>query len=114
MVDPGQRPSEDSFAYFERAIGGHSRVRALRRDGDQVYIVERKSGPDVRVWLCDIYTLGVADYYEIREADPDIDAIVVVSLWNSYTEDAADQARDDGIGIFKPGEFMSALHRSGD
>jgi hypothetical protein len=113
VVDRSQRPADSSFEFFETAIRGHSRVKRLARVADQAYVVERQSLPEVRVWLCDIYTLGVADYYAIRDADPEVNAIVVVSIWNSYTADAVQQARNDDVGIFTPKEFMSALHRSG-
>ncbi len=61
-----------------------------------------------------MYTLGMADYFAIRDADPDLDAIVVLNKWNHYTEDAERQGRIDRIGVFKSDEFRSALHRQGD
>lgn len=58
--------------------------------------------------------LGLADYYAIREQDPSLDAIVVLSVWNHYSPQADRAGKADGVGIFKPGELMSALHKEGD
>jgi hypothetical protein len=107
-------PSTSSLEFFVRAVGEHTRVVGVDAEGSQVFRVRRRELPDVRVWVCDVYTLGVADYAAIRAADGDLDAIVTLSGYNQYTPQAKDQGKEDGIGVFKFGELMSALHRQGE
>jgi hypothetical protein len=88
-------------------------VRAFTRKG-QVYVLERVGLPPVRVWICDVYTLGIADYMAIRAEDPDVDAILTISMWNSYTDRAKQQGLAEGVGVFNTQELMGALHKEGD
>lgn len=114
MADWDDPPSEPGREWFERMLDRHTSVQGFQLEGDQVYVVQRYGLPNVRVWLCDVYTLGVAAYESIRNADPAVDAIVVLSVWNHYTPDARHLGASEGVGVFKPGELMSALHRQGD
>jgi hypothetical protein len=114
MGEWDERPGAAGREWFEQTLARHTRVEKFRSVGDQVYVVQRRGLPDVRVWLCDVYTLGVADYEAIRNADPAVDAIVVLSAWNHYTAEAQRLGASEGVGLFKPAELMSALHRQGD
>lgn len=107
-------PSASSREWFEQRLDQHTRVRGFQAEGDHVYVIQRRGLPDIRVWLCEIYMLGVADYEAIRNADPAVDAIVVLSAWNHYTPEAQSLGASEGVGVFKPGELLSALHRQGD
>jgi hypothetical protein len=82
MGDWNQPVGENGRRWFERKMEEHTRVRNVRAEGPMTYVIERASMSDVRVWLCDVYTLGIADFEEIRAADPLINAIVVLSIWN--------------------------------
>lgn len=106
-------PGASGRAWFEQKIKGHTRVRGLQAINELVYVVERVNMPDVRVWLCEAYTFGVADYYAVRQADPEVNAVVVLSVWNHYTPEAVAEAKGDGVLIGTTGELMSALHREG-
>ena len=114
MAEWNDPVSDNGRMWFERKMEEHTRVRNVRAEGPQTYVIERKNMSSVRVWLCDVYTLGVADYEAIRAADPKIDAIVVLSIWNHYTPQVKAEGKGAGVGIFNPGELMSALHRDGD
>lgn len=113
-LDWNDPATETSRQFFEQAMRAHTRVRDVSAVDDHVYLLRRHGQlSDVRVWVCDVYTLGIADYMAIRDAAPDTNAIVVLSQWNHYTPQARQQGKEDGVGIFKFGEFMSALHREG-
>jgi hypothetical protein len=60
--------SANGRQWFERKMDEHTKVLAFRGDGPMVYVIKRKSMSDVRVWLCDVYTLGVADFEKIRRS----------------------------------------------
>ncbi len=107
-------PAKKSIDFFIRAVREHNRVTSVRQESPNLYIVERDGLSTVRVWLCDVYTLGVADYMHIRHEDPDVNCIVTISGFNSWTWDAKEAGYDDGVAVFKFGEFLGALHREGD
>jgi hypothetical protein len=106
--------SYQSVAFFEKAIGGHSRVQALRAVGDQVYDVERVGLPSVRVWVCDVYEVTSADVAAILAEDPAVSAIVTMSMWNHVTAEAHAEGLDRGVGVFVFKELMGALNYDGD
>lgn len=108
------RLADSTVEFFLRTIGGHGKVSSISHESHTVFVVNRVAGlTDVRVWVCDVYTLGLADYLKIRAADPEIDAIVTMSGYNSWTRDAKEQGYSDGVGVFKFGEFMGALNYDG-
>jgi hypothetical protein len=110
-----ERLADSSIEFFTQAIGDHDKVIRVNQESDNVFVVERVGGlPEVRVWLCDVYTLGLADYFHITKADPDVDAIVTISGFNSWTREAKEQGYEDEVGVFKFGQFMGALHEDGD
>jgi hypothetical protein len=114
MAEWNDPPSTKGREWFEQMLQQHARVEAFKPAGDQVYVIARDQLPDVRLWLCDVYTLGIADYEAIRSADSAVDGIVVLSQWNHYTPEAKERGASEAVGVFKPGELMSALHRQGD
>jgi hypothetical protein len=113
-LDWDDPPSRTSLEFFVQAIGGHVKVKELTAVDDQVFVLERVGLPDVRVWVCDVYTLGVADYMAIRERDPSIDCVVTMSGYNQYTPQTKAQGLAEGVGVFKFAELMGALHRDGE
>lgn len=107
-------PAMSSIQFFVSRMEGHTKVLAVEEVTAQVFLLKRHGLSDVRVWVCDVYTLGVADYFAIRQADPDIDCIVTLSGYNQYTTQASEQGIADGVGVFKFGELMGALHKEGE
>lgn len=75
-------------------------------------IVNRPSGSIV-VHLNNIYIVSEADVVEIMAEMPDVDAIVTVSNWNSWTNSARELARSHGKGLFNAKEFLGAVNFSG-
>lgn len=107
-------PSKTSLDFFTEAIGRHTKVKTVAAVDDQAFVLERVDLSDVRVWVCDVYTLGVADYMAIRMSDPNIDCVVTMSGYNQYTPQAKAQGLSDNVGVFKFGDLMGALHREGE
>lgn len=107
-------PSRSSLEFFVQRMSEHTQVTSIEKLNSQVYILNRDSKEDVRAWVCDVYTLGVADYAAIRAADPTVNCVVTLSGYNEYTDQVKREGRADGVGIFKIGELMSALHKEGD
>ncbi len=114
MTPEWQHPVGDAGrAWFEQQIRGHTRVRSLEALDANRYVIGRHNLPDVRLWLCGVYTSD-SPITTPSESRTHRDAIVVLSVWNHYSPQADRAGKADGVGIFKPGELMSALHKEGD
>ena len=104
----------ESVAFFEKAIGGHSMVEGLLPVGEQAYAVVRASPPTVRVWVCDVYRVSASDVAAILAEDPQIEAIVTMSIWNDVTVEAREDGATRGVGVFIFKELMGALNYQDD
>lgn len=96
--------------FFSRVISQHSTVKKLKKISDQLYELERKDDTKLNVYLTDLYTLGITDYFNIRSMYPNVNCIVIASQWHGYTHKAKDQAVADQIGLFTVVDFMKALN----
>ena len=104
------RPRPESISFFENAIQDHDNVFSCKKLQDQVYIITRRNGDSLKVYITDLYTVGLADYYAIKGLIPNLDAIVTLSNWNGYTYQAKIEAKKHNIGIFVMREFYGALN----
>lgn len=96
-----------------RALRNHPAVTRAVRDGAFAVHVERGRWPPLRLYVCNVYEIGVADVEEILDEEPETNAIVTVSAWNRYSPQAKALAADFGVGLFKPKELLGALHKEG-
>lgn len=103
-------PRPESIDFFERSISNHSKTRWLERLEDCHYVIHRKGLPSYEVLITDYYTLGLADYLEIKEEYPLIQGIVTLSNWNGYTHQAKATAKQQNVGIFIMSELLGALN----
>ncbi len=99
---------------FERYLKNKNELRLLRELRPYVYEVEMTRGGTHVATLVSYYLLSESDLLEIREADPDADAIVNVGPWNMYKPEARRLANSEKIGLFDWKEFMGAVHYAGD
>ena len=104
-------PYYGHFAFFEQRMNAHSGVASLKAQGDGVYELTTKFGKTLRVFACECYSFGIAEYIETMQALGKLDAIVINSAWCGYTMDAKRLTRNDKVGLFKIGDFMSALNK---
>lgn len=108
------RLAGNTIEFFISTVGSQSKVLTVEGESQNVFEVTRVGGlADVRIWVCDVYTLGLADYLKITQADPELDCIVTMSGYNSWTREAKEQGYDDDVGVFKFGELMGALNYDG-
>lgn len=114
MPDGYQKvPRPESIKYFEDSTQRHSNVISVENTKGSVYDVSRYNSP-LRVHLTNIYIVGIADVHEILAHDADVNCIVTISAWNSYTQEAKDYCIASKIGLFKFREYYGALNFEGD
>jgi hypothetical protein len=87
-------------------------VTSVEDAGGLVYIVRREIG-DLRVRLTNIYIVSEADVVELLQESRPIDAIVTMSMWNSYTAGAKRYALAEGVGLFTMPELNGAVFYGG-
>jgi hypothetical protein len=90
---------------------GHSRITGIKSDGNGIYDLALASGGSMRIFICECYSFGVAEYVETIEKLGQLDAIVVNSAWCGYTLDAKRTARSNKVGLYKIADFMAALNK---
>lgn len=104
-------PSYENKEFFIRALNGHSKVSSIRELSGQLYIVTRTDNSAITIYLTNKYIVGIADYLDFINENSDINCIVTISTWNSYTDDAKNRSLDNKIGLFNLSEFLGALHK---
>lgn len=99
------------YNYFETQMKAHGKIFSLTAQGGGVYDLVRTQGDTLRVFICECYAFGVAEYMETVERLGHIDVVIINSAWCGYTPDAKLHCRESNVGLFKISEFMGALHR---
>lgn len=101
------------YNYFETRMEHHNKVSNLEKDNENpgVYSLTRVIGDKIRIFVCDCYAYGIAEYQETIERLGQLDAIIINSAWCSYTDEAKYDCFKDDIGLFNIKDFMAALHR---
>lgn len=101
-----------NFDFFEERMREHGKVASLTAQGPGAYILTKTDGSRLRVFICECYSFGLAEYYETIRNIGSVDAVIINSTWCSYTMDAKRYCRSSGVGVFHIGNFMSALHKN--
>lgn len=104
------KPRTESYDFFENVLRSHDKVKRFIREGEQIYKVIKNNGDTIIVYLTNLYTVGVADYYDIVENNNNITAIVTASNWNSYTREAKEEGKKNRVGVYVIKEFLGALN----
>ncbi|MBX5219585.1 hypothetical protein HJC04_04505 [Rhizobium sp. NLR8a] len=99
------------FRFFEDRMKGHSRVANLASAGNGIYELTRDTGQVLRVFICECYSFGVAQFIDVQNQLGDVDVVIINSNWCGYTKDAREHCRASQVGLFTIAEFMGALAR---
>jgi hypothetical protein len=89
----------------------HSRVLNFRSVGAGLYEIGLVSGSTLRVFVCECYSYGVAEYFESKRNLGWLDVIVINSVWCGYTSEVKLICRGERVGLFRIGDFMAALSK---
>lgn len=88
------------FNFFEARMRGHSRIKGLKNDGGGVYDLTLTTGDTKRIFICECYSFGAAEYVETNGKLGSLDAIIINSAWCGYpipTANHFDQGHDVSV-----------------
>ena len=98
------------YKFFEDRMRSHGKVMDVRNTGDGLYEIDLTDGRTLKVFICECYSYGMAEYYESVNKLGDLNAVVINSNWCGYTMDAKLHCRDHNVGLFDIRGFMAALN----
>jgi hypothetical protein len=75
--------------------------------------VERPGMSTLLVHMSNIYIFSYSDFEDALGVNPNIDVIVSMSAWNSYTKEVKENARAGSVGVFSFVEFLGAVNFDG-
>ena len=99
-----------NYKFFEDRMLSHNKVYRIQNTGEGLYEIDLGGGRLIRVFICECYSFGLAEYYESVEKLGKIQAVIINSNWCGYTIEAKRYCREHGVGLFNIGEFMAALN----
>ena len=108
MLNFRDEPNQESVRFFEQGLMRHSNIIDYAIIEEFVYNLVLENGSEYLVWLTDKYTVSINDVVE--KIDEGFNALVTISMWNSYTSEAKRYALENQFGLFTFREFMGALN----
>lgn len=99
------------YKFFEERMTSHSRTLNLAALEGGLYELERDYGDTLRVFICECYSYGIAEYFETSDNHDALNAIIINSNWCGYTDEAKLHCIEQQVGLFTIKEFMAALNK---
>lgn len=116
MPDQGyyeKRPRPESIEKLSKYLNTKPGISSTRQLDEHRFLVNRSGKPNLNLFLTNIYIVGEADVIEILAEAPEINTIVTMSAWNSYSHDAKIYAKEHDVGLFTFAEFLGAVYYDG-
>lgn len=105
-------PRPESIEYFIGRVSGHKKVCELIQLDNQLFRI-KKHNNELLVFVTNYYVVSEAEVYEITSQYKNLDCIVTISAWNSYSKAGKEASKIQGIGLFVMNEFLGALNFDG-
>lgn len=64
----------------------------------------------LRIFICECYSFGVAEYEEVLDHFENLDVIIINSTWCNYTADVKEYCKESRVGVFNISEFFGAIN----
>ncbi|WP_211371072.1 hypothetical protein [Dechloromonas hortensis] len=88
----------------------HDKVARLTAADTGLYDVYLNDGRVLRVFVCECYSFGGAEYYETTQKLGAVDAVVINSNWCGYSFELKIACQKEKVGVFDISGFMSAIN----
>lgn len=98
------------YKFFEDRMQSHNKVLGIQNTREGLYEINLGDERVIKVFICECYSYGLAEYYETVERLGKVQAVIINSNWCGYTTEAKRYCREHGVGLFTIGEFMAALN----
>lgn len=89
----------------------HSKVVSCENINIGLYNIRLTNGKILKVFICECYAFGTAEYVESCENYGELNAVVISSNWCGYSLDIKRDCMQNNVGIFNIGGFMAAINR---
>lgn len=101
-----------NYNFFKRKIAIHSKVLDVKEiDASKGLYDIVQQNRSLRVFICECYSFGVAEYEEALNYFENLDAIIINSMWCGYTPDVKDYCKEFKVGVFTISEFFGAINQ---
>jgi hypothetical protein len=101
-----------NYNFFEQRMNEHSKVNSCTKLDSSLFNIELTNGNDLKVFICECYSFGSAEYIESCENYGNLDAVVISSNWCGYSLELKHDCMGDKVGIFDTGGFMAAINKA--
>lgn len=64
----------------------------------------------LRIFICECYSFGVAEYEEALDHFDNLDAVIINSTWCGYTSEVKEYCKENRVGVFNISEFFGAIN----
>ncbi len=99
-----------NYMFFEKMMSRHKKVSKISNIDQGHYQLGLFNGSEIKVFICECYSFGLAEYYESVEKLGKLDAIIINSNWCGYTREVKWHCLKNRVGLFDIGGFMAALN----
>lgn len=99
-----------NYKFFEDRMRSHSKINDIRNTGEGLYEIDLVDGRKLRVFICECYSFGIAEYYVSVEKLGALDSVIINSNWCGYSMDAKLHCLEHGVGLFDISGLMAALN----
>ena len=100
-----------NYAFFEQRMQEHSKVMGCDKISPSLYLITLASGAKIKVFICECYAFGAAEYLEVCENFDNVNAVVISSNWCGYSIELKRDCMVNEVGIFDIGGFMAAINK---
>lgn len=100
-----------NYNFFEQRMDEHSKVVSCEKVNTGLYKIQLKSGATLKVFICECYAFGSAEYVESCENYGELDAVIISSNWCGYSLELKHDCMQRKVGIFDIRGFMAAINK---
>ena len=100
-----------NYSFFEDRMRSHGKIVDLQNIADGLYVINLIDGRTLKVFICECYSYGMAEYYESVEELGDLNVVVINSIWCGYSMDVKRHCLEQNVGLFDINGFMAALNQ---
>jgi hypothetical protein len=97
------------YRFFEERMKQHDKVKSVNKLGDGLYQLALFD-KNIKVFICECYSYGIAEYHETVGNIGALDAVVINSNWCGYTTEVKLHCYRNKVGVYTIGELMAALN----